>query len=292
MNYENEIRELNRRLSEIESILTTDMIGQLKAILLYIGNIEQVQLYANSLQETLDRYVSPLYIEKTDNTGATLFIDSYLGDPNNVPAYSLIKVRASHTFETKDNEDSTIVFKKGETIKSYPLRKMKVDENGKKSCVKLDDNDFVIGNIYEIYFDSQNIAVISSSNAGVTALTLAQTLAISIERIQETLDKLGITDNGMTVSGKITATDIVTDSVKVNNTMDISTVKDLVLPAGTTTPQRASADKGIINKEHMVAYVDDAMLNFFGKKHLVGTQEASIAMDPRENNSFYFKIGE
>lgn len=292
MNYENEIRELNRRLSTIESILTPDMIGQLKAILLYIGNIEQVQIYANSLQETLDRYVSPLYIEKTDNTGASLFIDSYLGDPTNIPAYSLIKVRASHTFKAKEGEESTIVFKKGETVRTYALKKMKIDEDGKKSLVKLDDSDYVIGNIYEIYFDSQNVAVISSSNAGVSALTLAQTLSITVEGIKETLNKLGITDNGMTVSGTITATDIVTDSVKVNNTMDIETVKDLVLPAGTTTPQRASADKGIINKEHMVAYVDDAMLNFFGEKHLVGTQEASIAMDSRENNSFYFKIGE
>jgi hypothetical protein len=167
--------------------------------------------------------------------------------------------------------------------------KMASDDNLFK---ELEDGDFVNGNVYEIYFNAQNIAIISSSNAGVTALNIAQTLNRTVQNLQETINKLGITDNGMTVSGKITATDIVTDSVKVNNTMNIETVKNLVLPAGTTTPQRASTDQGIINKEHMTAYVDDAMLNFFGKKHLVGTKEASIAMGSRENDSFYFKIGE
>lgn len=256
----------------------------------YIGDMKQLKFYANSLQEALDRYVSPLYIEKTDNEGNSLYIDSYLGRPNEIPPYSMIKVRASHTLNVPENNPGTkIIFKRGEEIVEYPLMKMASDDN---LFEELEDGDFVNGNIYEIYFNAQNIAIISSSNAGVTALNIAQTLNRTVQNLQETINKLGITDTGMTVSGKITATDIVTDSVKVNNTMNIETVKNLVLPAGTTTPQRASTDQGIINKEHMTAYVDDAMLNFFGKKHLVGTKEASIAMGSRENDSFYFKIGE
>jgi hypothetical protein len=291
MNYENEIRELNRRLSAIESILNTDTIGQLKAILLYIGNIEQVQIYANSLQETLDRYVSPLYIEKTDNTGASLFIDSYLGDPTNIPAYSLIKVRASHTFKAKENEESTIVFKKGETVRSYALKKMKIDEEGKKSLVKLDDGDYVIGNIYEIYFDSQNVAVISSSNAGVTALGLVQTLSKTVEGIQKTLEGLGFEGNDLNLEGKLIAKDLEVTNAKVSTNLDISTVKSLSLPASTTI-QNPTTNTGVANKQYVDKAIEDYTLDFFGKKHIVDTGEANTVMQLKENDSFYFKIGD
>lgn len=290
MNYDEDLNlPLDLQLKHLFDF-RADIEARVKQLENYIGDIKQLKFYANSLQETLDRYVSPLYIEKTDNEGNNIYIDSYLGRPNEIPPYSMIKVRASHTLQVPENNPGTkIIFKRGEDVAEYPLMKMASDDNLFK---ELEDGDFVNGNVYEIYFNAQNIAIISSSNAGVTALNIAQTLNKTVENLKETIDKLGITDTGMTVSGKITATDIVTDSVKVNNTMNIETVKDLVLPAGTTTPQRASTDQGIVNKEYMAAYVDDAMLNFFGEKHLVGTQEASIAMDSRENNSFYFKIGE
>jgi hypothetical protein len=79
----------------------------------YIGDMKQLKFYANSLQEALDRYVSPLYIEKTDNEGNSLYIDSYLGRPNEIPPYSMIKVRASHTLNVQENNPGTkIIFKR------------------------------------------------------------------------------------------------------------------------------------------------------------------------------------
>lgn len=254
----------------------------------YIGDIKQLKFYANSLQETLNRYVSPLYIEKTDNEGKNLYIDSYLGRPNEIPPYSMIKIRASHTLNTSGVPGSKIIFKRGEEIAEYPLMKMAANDN---LFEELEDGDFVNGNIYEIYFNAQNIAIISSSNSGVTALNLVQQLTTTVETLKSTIDKLGITDTGMTVTGTIVANKVETKEAKVENTLDLTTVTNLTLPAGTTI-QNPSENTGVANKQYVDKAIEDYSLEFFGRKHIVGTGEPATVMENKEEGSFYFKLGE
>ncbi|MBR2493456.1 MAG: hypothetical protein IKB64_08395 [Paludibacteraceae bacterium] len=255
----------------------------------YIGDMKQLKFYANSLQEALDRYVSPLYIEKTDNEGNSLYIDSYLGRPDAIPPYSMIKVRASHTLNiTGTNTGTKIIFKRGEEIEEYPLMKMVADDN---LFEELETGDFVNGNIYEIYFNAQNIAIISSSNSGVTALNLVQQLNTTVEALRETIDKLGITDTGMTVTGTIIANKIETKEATIEDALDLTTVEGLILPAGTKT-QDPTTNEGIATKQFVENHVSNELTDFFAKKHIVGTGEASTVMESQENDSFYFKIGD
>lgn len=254
----------------------------------YIGDMKQLKFYANSLQEALDRYVSPLYIEKTDNEGNSLYIDSYLGRPDAIPPYSMIKIRASHTLNTAGTPGTKIIFKRGEEIAEYPLMKMAADDN---LFEELEDGDFVNGNIYEIYFNAQNIAIISSSNSGVTALNLVQQLTTTVEGLRSTIDKLGITDTGITVTGTIVANKVETKEAKVENTLDLTTVEGLTLPAGTKTQDPTTAE-GIATKGFVENHVSNELTDFFAKKHIVGTGEALTVMETQENDSFYFKIGD
>lgn len=255
----------------------------------YIGDMKQLKFYANSLQEALDRYVSPLYIEKTDNEDNSLYIDSYLGRPNEIPPYSMIKVRASHTLQApKNNPGTKIIFKRGEDIAEYPLMKMAADDN---LFEELEDGDFVNGNVYEIYFNAQNIAIISSSNAGVTALNIAQSLTKTVEELQKNLESLGFSNNDLTLKGKLIANDIEVVNAKVATDLNISTVTNLSLPAGTTI-QNPSDNTGVANKQYVDKAIADYTLDFFGKKHIVGTGEPATVMEDKEEGSFYFKLGE
>lgn len=254
----------------------------------YIGDMKQLKFYANSLQETLDRYVSPLYIEKTDNEGKNLYIDSYLGRPNEIPPYSLIKIRASHTLNTAGVPGSKIIFKRGEEIAEYPLMKMAADDN---LFEELEDGDFVNGNVYEIYFNAQNIAIISSSNAGVTALNLVQNLTKTVEDLQKNLESLGFSNNDLTLKGKLIANDIEVVNAKVSTDLNISTVTNLTLPAGTTI-QNPTTDTGVANRQYVDKAIEDYTSDFFSRKHTVGTDEATTIMQTKENDSFYFKIGD
>lgn len=255
----------------------------------YIGDMKQLKFYANSLQETLDRYVSPLYIEKTDNEGNSLYIDSYLGRPNEIPPYSMIKIRASHTLQVPDNNPGTkIIFKRGEEVTEYPLMKMVADDN---LFEELEDGDFVNGNVYEIYFNAQNIAIISSSNSGVTALNLVQSLSKTVAELQKTIESLGFNNNDLTLKGKLIANDIEVVNAKVSTGLNISTVTNLTLPAGTTT-QNPTTNTSVANKQYVDKAIENYTLDFFGKKHVVDTGEANTVMQSKENDSFYFKIGD
>ncbi len=253
----------------------------------YIGDMKQLKFYANSLQETLDRYVSPLYIEKTDNEGNCLFIDSYLGRPNEIPPYSLIKVRASHTLAVPENNPGTkIIFKRGEETVEYPLMKMAADDN---LFDELESGDFVNGNVYEIYFNAQNIAIISSSNSGVTALNLVQSLTKTVEDLQKNLESLGFSNNDLTLKGKLIANDIEVVNAKVATSLDISTVTELTLPQGTEISDPTN-NTDVANKQYVDKTVSDKLTTFFDAKHIFGTADGDVILQGKDNNTIYFKL--
>lgn len=253
----------------------------------YIGDMKQLKFYANSLQETLDRYVSPLYIEKTDNEGNCLYIDSYLGRPNEIPPYSLIKVRASHTLAVPENNPGTkIIFKRGEEIVEYPLMKMAADDN---LFDELESGDFVNGNVYEIYFNAQNIAIISSSNSGVTALNLVQSLTKTVEDLQKNLESLGFSNNNLTLKGRLIANDIETVNAKIATSLDISTVTELTLPQGTEISDPTNNTE-VANKQYVDKTVSDKLTTFFDAKHIFGTADGDVMLQGKDNNTIYFKL--
>ena len=252
----------------------------------FIGNIDQIKAYANTLQEVIDRYLSPLYIEKTDNTGSTLFVDSYLGDTNNVPINSILKIRASHNLDMTGAQDAELVLMNGSKEARFPMRKY---VNG--SLVKLESNNFVEGTIYDVYINGQNIAICTSSDTGIRALSEIDTLRKEIDEIQEFLGTLGSTEEGFNFEGSLTVEKLITKEAKVDDKLEISTVTNLTLPANTTISD-PNTPNSVANKKYVDKLVDDSLINFFARKHLVDTRDATIAMNGRENDSFYFKIGD
>ena len=252
----------------------------------FIGNIDQIKAYANTLQEVIDRYLSPLYIEKTDNTGSTLFVDSYLGDTDNVPINSILKIRASHNLDMTGADDAELVLMNGSKEARFPMRKY---VNG--SLVKLESNNFVEGTIYDVYINGQSIAICTSSDTGIRALSEIDTLRKEIDEIQEFLGTLGSTDEGFNFEGSLTVDKIITKEAKVDNKLDISTVTNFSLPADTTISD-PNNPTSVVNKKYTDKLVNDSLIDFFARKHLIGTSEASVAMEHRENDSFYFKIGD
>lgn len=137
----------------------------------FIGNIDQIQAYANSLQQVIDRYLSPLYIETNNPHGShVLYINDYLGDLNDIPHNIVFKIRASHDLVMPEDltQDAILRFYRpgtGGVPTEFPLRKM---VNG--SQTRLSDGNFVNGKIYDVYINSQDIAIITSSEAGQIAL--------------------------------------------------------------------------------------------------------------------------
>jgi hypothetical protein len=137
----------------------------------FIGNIDQIQAYANSLQQVIDRYLSPLYIETNNPHGShVLYINDYLGDLNDIPHNIVFKIRASHDLVMPSDvtQDAILRFYRpgtGGNPTEFPLRKM---VNG--SLVRLNDGNYVNGKIYDVYINSQDVAIITSSEAGQVAL--------------------------------------------------------------------------------------------------------------------------
>lgn len=292
----------------------------------FIGNIDQIRLYANSLQEVIDKYLAPLYIEL--GSGHTMLINDYLGDLENIPHNVIFKIRTSHDLDMGEEDQAIIRFQRGTNFKEYTLRKM---VSG--SLVPLESSNYTAGEVYDVYINSQNIAIITANDTGVRALSelasLSESLNSRIDALTTTvntnnttlnnkintnantaktytdtktaanktlIDELdaflsGITKSGnnYTFKGKIVAAYIETPSLRTTKTVNMSGTLGFVLPSGTTIAD-PSANLGLANRQWVNARITAEINNYHAGKHITGTSDANTALSGKENGSFYYKL--
>lgn len=292
----------------------------------FIGNIDQIRLYANSLQEVIDRYLAPLYIEM--GTDRTMLINDYLGDLENIPHNVIFKIRASHDLALIGDEHALIRFQRGEAYKEYTLRKL-VDG----SLVPLESSNYTAGEVYDVYINSQDVAVITANDTGVRALSEIAVVKDELERevanlnnliretesnlnttintkYQESIDNTntkytenkdaitgintflnGITKSGnnYTFKGNIVAAYIETPSLRTTKTVNMSGTSGFVLPSGTTIAD-PSANLGLANKQWVDTSIKNYVNNYFTSHHYASTESASAVSGRLSNGSFYYKL--
>ena len=294
----------------------------------FIGNVDQIRLYANSLQEVIDRYLAPLYIEQ--GTDKTMLINDYLGDLENIPHNVIFKIRASHDLALTGEEHALIRFQRGEAYKEYTLRKL---VNG--SLVPLESANYTAGEVYDIYINSQDIAVITANDTGVRALSEIAVVKADLEKevtnlnnliretestlnntintkhqeaIEDTNNKYnenknaiasintflsGITksDNNYTFKGNIVAAYIETPSLRTTKTVNMSGTTGFTLPSGTTIAD-PSANLGLTNRQWVNTAITNAINDYHAGKHITGTADANSALSGKANGTFYYKLSQ
>ena len=292
----------------------------------FIGNIDQIRLYANSLQEVIDKYLAPLYIEL--GSGHTMLINDYLGDLENIPHNVIFKIKTSHDLDMGEEDQAIIRFQRGTKFKEYTLRKM---VSG--SLVPLESSNYTAGEVYDVYINSQNVAIITANDTGVRALSELASLSVSlnsrIDALTNTvntnnttlnnkintnantaktytdtktaanktlIDELeaflsGITKDGnnYTFRGNIVAAYIETPSLRTTRTVNMSGTSGFVLPSGTTIAD-PSANLGLANRQWVNSRISTEVSNYFTSHHYASTEEASAVSSRLANGSFYYKL--
>lgn len=292
----------------------------------FIGNIDQIRLYANSLQEVIDKYLAPLYIESgSDNV---MLVDGYLGDLSNIPHNIIFKIRTSHDLVMQPSDPQALIrFKRDNTIIEYTLRKM-VDG----ALVRLDSGNYIAGEVYDVYINSQDVAIITSNDTGVRALSEIAALTTVVNDNYNTLDtkidsnyntldtkinnkfneaktyadtqdtpiKNRVTaletktsaftksGNNYTFNGNITTSGTIqAATLRATTTVNFSGVSGFQLPNGCTISD-PSANLGIANKQWVTTLVNNSIDAFYARKHVTGT--ATPTSSSIEKNAYYYKL--
>ena len=194
-----------------------DLDNRIAILEAFIGDLSAIRVYANSLQEVIDRYLMPLYIES--GTKKEMLIDGYLGDLENIPHNVIIKVRAGHDLVLAEGERATIKFKRGTESKEYTLRKLV-----NKHLVDLESSNYTDGEVYDIYINSQDVAIITANDTGVRALAELSALTESVNNRLETLNTL-VENNYNTLDSK---TDEINTNISERITTEVNTLNSTI----------------------------------------------------------------
>lgn len=220
----------------------------------FMGNIDKItSVYANSIQEICDKYLSLLYIETYDSDNPhKLVLDGFLSELDTVadlPHNVVFNVRPSHNFAYGSGSGGTsskIVFKRDNKILELPLKKYDTENPGLLKF--LEPDDYLMGVMYGIYIDSQNIAIISSNDAGAVALQEVSRLADAVEDLSDTVEEMTTTQT----VGSIAVTDATIANLSVSQAITLTNA--VALPLGSTC-SAPTLDSHIANKK----YVDDTI---------------------------------
>lgn len=197
----------------------------------FMGDIDRItSLYANTVQEICDKYLNLLYIEEYDeNNKNILILDGFLAeiDIDKLPKNVIFNVRPSHNFAyQEDVTASKIRFKRENQYIDLPLKKYDVENPG--NLIFLEPDDYLQGTIYNIYINSQNIAIISSNDSGVVALQEVAQLGNEIAAINKKFAELGASQS----VADITAANATIDNLTVSQALYLT--NSIVIPTGST----------------------------------------------------------
>lgn len=257
----------------------------------FTGNIEKIKsIYANSVQEICDKYLNLLYIENPDeNHPNRLVLDGFLSDLSSVAAVPhnvAFNVRPSHDFRIQDNPGpgdnvSKLYLKRDDVTLQFPLKKYDIAHPG--NLVYLEAGDYKQGMLYSLYIDSQNIAILSSSDAGRIALTAVEELTTVVEDLTTKMSSL------VNQQGEVTISDAAIDNLTVSQTLSLSNA--ISLPLGTTcsTPTTSSAAGVIANKGYVDSQITAKIQEWYNTHHIFDTIDPSIALQDAPEKAIYYK---
>lgn len=251
----------------------------------FMGDIDRIKsLYANSVQEICDKYLNLLYIETPeDHNKNILIVDGFLAeiDLELLPRNVVFNVRASHNFDYQgDVTASKIRFKRDNKYVELPLKKYDVENPG--NLVFLEPNDYISGIIYDIYINSQGIAVISSSDTGAVALQEVAQLNASVQTLIEKFNNLS---NSITTTN-ITATTGSIGSLSISD--GLSLVKGVALPTGSTCA-KPTEDNQVANLASVRETVRAEVQSFYDSHHVFGTGDPNEALKNAPNKSIFYR---
>lgn len=237
----------------------------------FMGDIDRItSLYANSVQEICDKYLNLLYIEDYDpNNKNILVLNGFLSeiDIDKLPKNVVFNVRASHNFAFEgDDTSSKIRFKRDNEYIDLPLKKYDIQNPG--NLMFLQPNDYLQGTIYNIYINSQNIAIITSNDSGVAALQEVTKLTEDVEELNRKFEELGASQS----VANITAASATIDTLTISEALTL--VNGISLPVGTTcsTP---TADNQPANKSYVDDKIQAEINNYHQTFHVFSTEDPS-----------------
>lgn len=210
----------------------------------FMGDIDRItSLYANTVQEICDKYLNLLYIESYDeNNKNILILDGFLAeiDINKLPKNVIFNVRPSHNFAYQDNVTaSKIRFKRDNKYIDLPLKKYDIENPG--NLVFLEPDDYLQGTIYNIYINSQNIAIISSNDTGVVALQQVTQLGNEIIAINNKFAELGASQSVADISANTANIDnLAVSKLSLTNPITIPTGSTCATPTSDNQPATMS----------------------------------------------------
>lgn len=260
----------------------------------FMGDIDKItSVYANSIQEICDKYLSLLYIEEPDENHVNhLTVKGFLSkildetDPqhivNVVPRNVVFHIRASHDYAYdpaggEGARSSMLHVERQETeshrvYAEFPLKKL-VDGN----TAWLSPGDFKAGTMYDIYINSQGEAIIS--------VTDVQALAALIAEVQADLAALSTT-------ATIATLDSTTATIDTVNATNLTLTNAITLPNGTIASTQPANDNS--TKVATTAYVDRQVAakieDYHNKYHIFGTGNPDEELAEAEEKAIYFKF--
>lgn len=211
----------------------------------FMGDMEHIAtLYANSVQEICDKYLSLLYVETIDPSYVNhLRVEGYLGtigsDPNTVPRNVVFNIRASHDYEINPTEPGALLILERDGIElSFPLKKYNIDPAHQGELTELEEHDFRNGSLYGIYINSQGIAIMTTNDAGDAALSEVRRLADVVSDMNTILSQ-AIPSSGEVVANSVNVSNSITTK-DISVTGNVSLINPITLPNGSTCANTGS----------------------------------------------------
>lgn len=260
----------------------------------FVGDMEHIStLYANSVQEICDKYLSLLYVEIPDVSHPNqLVVDGYLGtigdDPSTVPRNVVFNIRASHDFEDPLSQGSFLVLKRdGVSIPPFPLKKYNIDPDHQGELIPLEEHDFRNGSLYGVYINSQGIAVMTTNDAGDAALA-------EVRRLGDTVTAIAtLVNQAIPSSGELSGTtgDITTINSTTINTTDLNVTNPITLPNGSTCSTQPINDNSskLANTSWVKNYVDTAIRTYHANFHKIGTGTPESVLTNADEGAIYYQ---
>lgn len=257
----------------------------------FMGNIDKItSVYANSVQEICDKYLNLLYIEVPDVSHPNrLVLDGFLSElttVEDVPHNVAFNVRPSHDFaylaEPGPGDDiSRLYLKREDKTLIFPLKKYDLANPG--NLVWLSDGDYKSGVLYTIYINSQNIAVISSNDAGNAALNAVERLADTVEDLSDKMSSI------VTEQGAIEMLEASIESLTVTQALIISNPFQLPLGSTCSTPTEVSDPSVVANKGYVDSKIEAKITEWYNSHHIFDTIDPSQALQDAPEKAIYYK---
>lgn len=278
--------------------MTGTIEERLERLETFMGNIDKItSVYANTIEEICNRWLNILYIE--DNSPQAewrehpnnIYINGFLTDlssASSIPHNTIFFVRPAHDLAVASSEDTKIVLTRDNSSLLVALRKP--DPNNRSNLIKLSTGDILKGNTYLVYINSQNLAVISTSDTGVQALELAQQLENTVGTIQNTIADLATSQT----IGTLTATNATVSELTVSDALNLAASSSIALPTGSTISGEPTIETHVVNKNYVDTKIWSEIMRYHNTYHLFDTIDAQEKLSPADvpENAIYYKYSE